>query len=90
MACRAGNLQNFKLLVEKMHADGVLKELKDRTAGSGLVTPLMNAIQTGDPNMVYECLKIGMKAEARDSQGKSCLEYVDLYVQAFEAKAYMR
>ena len=76
-ACRSGNAAGLQMLTDfsrNAHGEEVLQELLDMR-NVGLSTPLMSAIESGDPNVVQLCLNLGMSPYAVNIMGESCLEY---------------
>ena len=68
-ACRAGNHKTVRLLLDKCAAE--IRESKTK----GGITPLMAAVQSGDINVVEQCLTIGCNPRAEDLLGQSTLFY---------------
>ena len=62
-ACRAGNHKTVRILLERSPA-----EVKEMTTNGG-ITPLMSAVQSGDINVVQQCLAAGCDPNAQDLLG---------------------
>ena len=62
-ACRAGNHKTVKILIDKSSPE--MKEIKTK----GGITPLMAAVQSGDINVVEQCLAIGCNPLSEDLLG---------------------
>ena len=73
VCCRAGDLNNILILIEAIERKGLGDLLNARSAGG--VTPLMEAVQTGKPELVRLCLIKGMDPKHKDYTGKTCLDY---------------
>ncbi len=72
-ACKAGNLETFKLLIAQYGENEDLN-LLDAQSESGM-TPLMLAIQSLDPELVVECLNNQANPFLLDGFGKKALDY---------------
>ena len=68
-ACRAGNHKTVRILLDKVNAE--TRELRT----SGGITPLMSAVQSGDIDVVQQCLQAGCNPLAEDLLGQSTLFY---------------
>ena len=68
-ACRAGNHKTVRILI----ANSTPEQLEIRTNGG--VTPLMAAVQSGDINVVEQCLAANCNPLAEDLLGQSILFY---------------
>ena len=71
--CRGGNLQNLRLLIEKIEEQNK-KELYEVRSNGG-ITPLISAIQSANMYMVAECLNKSFSPFAVDCTGRTCLDY---------------
>ena len=68
-ACRAGNHKTVRILLEKCSPE--IRELRTK----GGITPLMAAVQSGDINVVEQCLVAGCDPRSEDLLGQSTLFY---------------
>ena len=68
-ACRAGNHKTVRVLLERCPA-----EVRDKNTNGG-ITALMSAVQSGDINVVQQCLEAGCDPIAQDLLGQSVLFY---------------
>ena len=68
-ACRAGNHKTVKTLLARSPP-----EVLDSSTNGG-ITPLMAAVQSGDINVVEQCLAAGCNPQATDLLGQSVLFY---------------
>ena len=71
--CRGGNVQNLRLLIEKITEHDKKELFEARTAGG--ITPLIAAIQSSNLYMVAQCLNSSFSPFAVDCTGRSCLDY---------------
>ena len=62
-ACRAGNQKSVRILLGLSTS-----ELKDLPTNGG-ITPLIAAVQSGDINVVKQCLEAGCNPESQDLLG---------------------
>ena len=74
--CRSGNLANVRLLLDRI-TDTSLYEARS----NGGVTPLMSAIQSGNPYIVGHCLNKSFNPFQRDYMGKTCRDYARPFSQ---------
>ena len=71
-ACRAGNLETFKVLVELEDID------VDAVSNAG-VTPLMLAVESGKIQLVAEGLNNNLNPFLRDGLDRAALDYAQKY-----------
>ena len=71
-ACRAGNLETFKVLVELEDID------VDAVSNAG-VTPLMLAVESGKIQLVAEGLNNNLNPFLRDALDRAALDYAQKY-----------
>ena len=71
-ACKAGNLENFKILYENFGEDEKIDLNAQSESG---VTPLMDAIQSVEAELVVECLNHQANPFCIDGFGKRALDY---------------
>ena len=71
-ACKAGQEQNVKLLLEKLTEDN--EDLKDAQTEGG-VTPFMLAVESMNYDLVTECLNSSMNPFLTDALGREAIDY---------------
>ena len=74
LVCSSGNVENFKYIVNLLNEQGLYQEMIESKTNGG-TTPLMYAIQSGNEQLVRECLSRGMNPHASDFIGKNCAGY---------------
>ena len=68
MVCRAGRLDNFKVLVQVEDVE------EDATTRAG-VTPLMMAVESANIQLVAECLNSNLNPFLKDAIGRTAYDY---------------
>ena len=74
--CRGGSLDNVRTLLENI-TDQSMYEARS----SGGVTPLMNAVMSGNPYIVGFCLNHSFNPFMQDYMGQTCLDYAAPFVR---------
>ena len=77
LICSSGKIENFQLLVSKILEGEQRHLLFARSVGG--ITPLMSAINSGRPELVEQCLAIGMCPHTSDFLGNSCLVHAQKF-----------
>ena len=67
-ACRAGNMEAFKQLVE-------LEDIEYDVFTKAGVTPLMMAVESRNINLIAECLRANFNPFLHDGLGRTALDY---------------
>ena len=76
-ACRTGHLEIVNLLL----AVGEIEKLADARSCGG-TTPLLEAVQAGEPRVVATCLNSPMNPFHQDRLGKSAADYSTQFPRA--------
>lgn len=71
-ACKAGNLETLKILVEQ-------EEIEVNCVTNGGKTPLMMAVEFGDPELVRTCLNMSAAPFIKDVLGQTAKDYCEFY-----------
>ena len=67
-ACRAGNIDNFNILA-------AIEDIELDPATTTGVTPIMNAVESANIQLVAECLNNNLNPFMKDAIGRTALDY---------------